>query len=75
MTDTLIIFTIYKNPRDYPDSWVLRAHEVLRDGTTRPNHAAFIGPTLESVRAAVPPDKICLGRLPADDPVIYESWI
>jgi hypothetical protein len=74
VTDCLTIWTIYRRPTDYPDSWVLRGHEVLRDGT-QAHKFCFVAPTLDEVRAKVPPGTRRVGREPGDHPVIYESWV
>jgi len=72
MTDTcLTVWTIYKNPSDYPGKWVLRGSDV--PGNV---HAeAVVGDTLEEVRRAVPFGLIRLERCAHDDPVIHEIWI
>jgi hypothetical protein len=74
MTDSLTIWTIYRRPTDYPDSWVLRGHELLRDGT-QAHKFCFVGQTLGEVRAKVPPGTHRVGRDRGDHPVIYESWV
>ena len=71
MPNVLTIWTIYKHPRDYPTKWVLRADDV--PGGRRDFIA--LADTLEEIRAEVPPFLHRMPRNPADDPVIYETWI
>ncbi len=75
MTDELVIWVIYRRPRDMPDrEYVMRPH-VVRGTESEPHWIYFIAPTLEQIRAHLPPGACCLGRHPDDDPVIVESWI
>jgi hypothetical protein len=68
------IWTIYQNPDDYPDSWVLRGHEVL-PGAWYPHRVCFVARTLDAVRAKLPPGTLRIGRAPDDHPSICESWV
>jgi hypothetical protein len=71
----LSVWTVYDHPRDHPDSFVARRHEVLAGGTTVATPDAVFAPTLEEVRAKLPRDLVPIARSPGDDPVIVESWI
>ena len=71
MSDVLTIWTIYKDPTDYPGKWVLRGCDV--PGTVHED--CVVGDTLEEVQKAVPFGLIRLSRTEHDDPVIYEIWI
>ena len=71
MKQRLLVYTIYKNPSDYPGLWVLRVHEA--PGGPRP--VAVTAKTLEEIRAHIPGDLVRVPRQPNDDPVIYETWI
>lgn len=75
MTACLTIWAIYRHPSDYPDSWVLRGHEVLRRRGVQPQNVCFVGRTLDEIRSKVPPGTRCIGRQPEDHPVIHECWI
>jgi hypothetical protein len=68
------IWTIYQSPDDYPDSWVLRGHDVL-PGALQPHHVCFVARTIEEIRAKLPPGTLCIGREPDDHPSIRESWV
>jgi hypothetical protein len=74
VTDCLTIWTIYYRPSDYPDSWVLRGHEILQR-RTQPHEVCFVAATLEEIRAKVPPGNLRIDREPEDHPVIHETWI
>jgi hypothetical protein len=74
VTDCLTIWTIYYGPSDYPDSWVLRGHEILQHGT-QPHKFCFVAPTLDELRAKVPPGSLCIGRERGDHPAIHECWV
>lgn len=68
------IWTIYQHPNEYPESWVLRACEILDDGSGRRTNVLYVLETLEQARAMVPPGKVNIGRSEQDDPLIFESW-
>lgn len=74
MTDCLTIWTIYQRPSDYPDSWVLRGHDILGE-QAQPHRVCFVCRTLDEVRAKVPPGARRIGREPEDHPTIYETWV
>jgi hypothetical protein len=71
----LTVWTVYRHPNDYPDYWVMRAHEIFPDGETRPYSFCFVASTLDAIRSKVPAGTWCIGREPKDDPAIYESWV
>ncbi len=72
----LVIWTVYKHPRDYPDKFVARAHIVGRcKDQSGPTTAVVIADTLDAVRAQLPPGLIRMPRLRDDDPVIVETWL
>lgn len=76
MKDALPIWTVYERPTDYPQGFVARMHVVGRNAEeSGPTATAYFGPTLESVRQQLPPGLVCLGREPADEPQIVESWV
>lgn len=71
MPNTLKVYTIYHNPKDYPDMWVMRVHEV--PGGARKD--CVVENSLEKIRAHVPMGLVCLARYDDDDPIIYETWL
>lgn len=64
------VFTVYKNPRDFPGKYVVR----LFDGT-RPMRLITIRDTLDEARATIPEGFYCVQKSPDDDPVIVETWL
>ena len=70
-TRKLTIWTIYKHPSDYPDEWVLRAHDVPGG----PRFGCATADTLQAIRRKVPLHLHCLARSEDDDPAIYEVWV
>jgi hypothetical protein len=75
-TPTLTVFVVYAQPSDYPDMFVVRGQDVLRDGTIRP-HAQILGAakTLEEVRKYIPEHCVMLARDERDEPHIVETWL
>jgi hypothetical protein len=67
------VWTIYERPRDYPDSYVVRAW-TTRGGEPTPGPART-APTLDAARKLVPRGMHRLPPFPGDDPVIVETWI
>jgi hypothetical protein len=71
----LTMITIYNRPKDYPDRFVLREHYIA-NGRTWPSQTVYgWAPTLEKARSLLPHGMANLGRQPADDPVIVETWV
>jgi hypothetical protein len=69
----LTMWTVYDHPADYPGHFVARKWIVDAAGA-RPSMEAVFAPTLEQVRAKLPPDLFCSPRQPGDEPQIVESW-
>ena len=70
-----IMVVLYDHPKDFPDSYVARAHFVGR-GRHWPSKELFIvRDTLAELRAAVPDGMIRLNRSLEDDPCIIETYI
>lgn len=74
MTEGLHLFTIYRNPSDYPGCFVVRESivEPMRTVMREPPRAVVL--SLEEARARVPRGLICMTRADEDDPVIVEVW-
>lgn len=73
---SLLLFTIYRRPRDYPDEYVVRRWSIRRMLPTHEGGEPYArGKTLQEVRRALPPGLYNMGRDPADDPVIIETWV
>jgi hypothetical protein len=65
----LPIWTVYQHPRDMPDAYVARLFL-----TGKPTEQVVQAPTLDEVRALIPPGLYRMPRQPGDDPVIVETW-
>ena len=70
----LTMWTVYRYPRDYPDSWVAR-RIIIKANKTLMTNDMFIAPSLDEVRALLPRGLYRLDRLRQDDPVIAEVWL
>ncbi len=71
MPDVFTVWTIYDRPLDFPEKWVLRAHDVPGG----PRASCEVADTLDELRAKVPPGLVCMTRTDGDYPAIYEVWI
>jgi hypothetical protein len=67
----LTIWTVYKNPRDFPGHWVLRAHDVPGG----PRADCFVSKNYLGVIRHLPMGMVRMTRFENDDPVIFETWI
>jgi hypothetical protein len=74
MGEPLRIWTIYRNPTDYPTKYVVRGASVTRTIVHDPEPTAVVD-SLSEARAAVPSGLVCMPRQIADDPVIVECWL
>ncbi len=78
MTDMLKMYTIYKNPLDYPKDFVVRRHLVSGKGSIPDLTWYFIKDTLDDARSELArrvPGLMSLGREAQDEPQIVESWV
>ena len=69
------MWTVYKNPLDYPDKYVARRFEIHR-GYVEATAEVIIEDTYLAIRQAMN-DKLLvkLARSPGDEPQIMETWI
>ena len=72
---TLSLYTIYKDPTDYPGHHVVREHKINDRLDVEISRLAYVCSTLEQARKAVPAGCLRLGRMPEDDPCIVEVWV
>lgn len=68
----LLVWTVYQNPKDYPDKFVVRPHSTFKN---EPMDFHFVCDNLPEVRATLPQGLTYLRRAPDDDPCAFESWI
>lgn len=73
--DSVTLWVVYRRPLDHPNDYVLRPQFAIRDGSVRISTQVWHSPTLDGIRAALPPGVTPLGRQPHDDPTIVEVWI
>lgn len=74
LDDDLVIWTIYRNPKDFPDGYVTRPWTITPGGNARPG-MAHLSMTLEDARINCGPGLTRLPPSPEDDPTVVESWI
>jgi len=76
--DSLSIFTVYENPRDYPGRIVVRRFDVSAGGAVADPEPLAIVDTLDEARAAIKrvhPGAAWVQRNPSDDDPIVECWL
>lgn len=66
----MILWTIYKYPKDFPKDYVARQFIV-----DQPTEITLVADTYKRIIALIPPGMIRIPRSPFDDPVIVETWI
>lgn len=67
----LAMWTVYKHPRDYPNSYVARLWNM-----DQPTESVVVSPDLWSLRKLLlEMNLIPMPRQEGDDPVIVEVWI
>ena len=71
----MVMYTIYEKPKDHPLYFVLRGHEILESGGSRPLPTCVLAQTLEEARHHVPFGHCNIGREQGDDPCIVETWV
>jgi hypothetical protein len=71
----LTVWVIYRHPKDFPKSWVLRGQDACADGGIKPHAACHVASSLDNARSGLPPGLVNIGRQPEDDAAIYECWI
>jgi hypothetical protein len=69
----IIQYTIYKQPKDFPDECVARRAEI-GPGVVKHCEIVARGKTVEEVREQLPKNITALPVFENDDPVIVEVW-
>lgn len=72
---SMVFWTIYDHPTDYPGGFVLRANFALKNGHTRADHLAWYASDAATLRELVPLGFKNIGRNNADDAKILEVWV
>lgn len=73
-SDSLTIFVVYKQPKDYPKGWVVRRWVIDQDGA-QPDLISAQADTLAQARTFIPQGLFRFTRNKDDDECIFESWI
>ena len=73
-TPDLVVWTIFKNPIDFPGKFVARKSRI-GVGVVEPTEEHHVADSLEAAREMLPPFLFNLGREPLDERHIVESWI
>jgi len=72
--DVLSIWVVYDHPKDRPECYVARRHEVHPTGP-RPTADVIVGGSLEDVRARLPGHLHRVPRDPRDEKYVMELWL
>ena len=73
--DILSIWTLYDHPRDHPQHFIARRHEIA-EGGSKPTNDILVSASLDRLRTQMQQRGLFkLPREDGDDPVIVESWI
>lgn len=76
MKSALYLYTIYRDPLDYPKKWVVRRFTVEADASMTKDAAPLaVVDTLKEARESLPFGVYNLGRERGDAPKIYETWV
>lgn len=68
------IYTVYKDPTDYPGKFVIRRFIISRKHV-EPANLICVEDDLETALAKLPPGLTKVDRLEDDDPKILEIWM
>jgi hypothetical protein len=75
MSDDLLMWVIYKKPKDHPKDFVARRWAIRRGlHEPVPLEDVLTAPTLAAIRERLPPGLYRMPASPIDDPVIVETW-
>jgi hypothetical protein len=69
------IWTIYKNPLDYPGKFVVRRSITYGPRLILHCHSCTVSDTLEEARATVPRGLYPFARMDGDEAHIVETWL
>jgi hypothetical protein len=72
------LYVVYYQPRDYPDSYVVRGFEITTEGPVPdPVPLTVVAELVEARRAVfdAASGSVRVERYPDDDPVLVEVWL
>lgn len=70
----LTIFVIYKQPKDYPQGWVVRRWVIDSEGV-QPDLMCAHADSLALAREMIPQGLVRFTRQKDDDECVFESWL
>jgi hypothetical protein len=74
--DSLVVWTIYDHPADFPAHWVVRCWTTASgDSEPRPSSVGVPHLSLASARASIPEGLVRIPRSEDDVRCVVESWI
>lgn len=71
----LCIYVIYRNPRDYPNNYVVRCQRVFPGKIKIDPEPIIVTKRLMDARKCVPKDKTKVALSKNEDPCIFEVYI
>lgn len=71
----LVMWVVYRNPRDYPDQYVVRRHWPEHGHVVAEREPRAVSPVYQWAVRRIPAGLVRILRCPSDDPVIVETWI
>lgn len=72
--NALEMYTVYWNPKDYPNRFVVRRWTINSREAPVPREVIAVTLTLREARSKIPPGLFCMPRWPDDDRTIVEVW-
>lgn len=76
MSAVLSMWTVYERPSDYPELYVARRWDIVRHAREPVwTDDVRTAPTLEGLRALLPPGLHCMPRQHGDEPQVVEVWL
>lgn len=69
------MYVVYKNPKDYPGKYVLRAFTFKGLDVVPDKKPIIVDEDLHKVREMIPSECTGITRSGGDDPVILETWL
>lgn len=72
----MTMWVVYKNPKDYPDQFVVRRHHVMKDNSIRAeSDPEIVSPDYETAVGVIPMALYRMQRSDSDDQSIQEVWL
>ena len=53
--DALVVYVVYKDPKDFPDKYVVRSQRAVTGAVLVSPDPLYVGDSLEKARASIPP--------------------